>query len=411
MKDSGVHVDLESMKLHINKYTFNLCNHNGSPCLKMSRPNAGDFCVTNSQLDEDVKSGDQVNKIHSVEMTQRNPWNHLLVTQERRCVLCRGISCRAMRCTQLLSLGKGVSPTTVLKPGNYWVFHTQKTMIEIFGENYSRPLDFYAKKKKDKNPILPIQSPPYQSDNFENRRTAAMRERHNEDRAEYVSPVAKSSADWMNCRLSNSILDNMKRNGTSNNTNQDLLGIFNHCDGIFSVEHKSLLKSNYNDVKSEYRMFGCGESFTNLHKAIISKLGKRFVALIDHIMSIVMDTNNSGSWREMDVSENEIRHNDLSQSLALSDSENDFFVNICSQPYDDITVSETNKQKYQIKEITGHRSPSRTAEDNYKGSRHNLVVKWFNDEETEEPLKSMVEDVPKFVAEYAIKNNLTKEKG
>ena len=158
-------------------------------------------------------------------------------------------------------------------------------------------------------------------------------------------------------------------------------------------------------------MFGCRESFTNLHKAIISKLGKRFVALIDHIMSIVMDTHNSGSWREMDVSENEIRHNDLSQSLALSDSENDFFVNICSQPYDDITVSETNKQKYQIKEITGHRSPSRTAEDNYKGSRHNLMVKWFNDEETEEPLKSMVEDVPKFVAEYAIKNNLTKEKG
>ena len=39
-----------------------------------------------------MKSGDQVNKIHSVEMTQRNPWNHLLVTQERRCVLCRGIS-------------------------------------------------------------------------------------------------------------------------------------------------------------------------------------------------------------------------------------------------------------------------------------------------------------------------------
>ena len=39
------------------------------------------------------------------------------------------------------------------------------------------------------------------------------------------------------------------------------------------------------------------------------------------------------------------------------------------------------------------------------------MVKWFNDEETEEPLKSMVEDVPKFVAEYAIKNNLTKEKG
>ena len=140
----------------------------------------------------------------------------------------------------------------------------------------------------------------------------------------------------------------MKRNGTSNNTNQDLLGIFKQCDCIFSVEHKSLLKSNYNDVKSESTMFGCGESFTNLHKVIISKLGKRFVALIDHIMSIVMDTHNSGSWREMDVSENEIRHNDLSQSLALSDSENDFFVNICSQPYDDITVSERNKQKYQV---------------------------------------------------------------
>ena len=69
MKDGGVHVDLESMKLHINKYTFNLCNHNGSPFLKMSRPKAGDFCVTNSPLDEDVKSGDQVNKIHSVDMT------------------------------------------------------------------------------------------------------------------------------------------------------------------------------------------------------------------------------------------------------------------------------------------------------------------------------------------------------
>ena len=49
-------------------------------------------------------------------------------------------------------------------------------MIEIFGENCSQPLDFYAKKKEDKNPILPIQSPPHQSDNFENRRTAAMRE-------------------------------------------------------------------------------------------------------------------------------------------------------------------------------------------------------------------------------------------
>ena len=69
MKDGGVHVDLESMKLHINKYTFNLCTHNGSPCLKMSRPKAGDFCVTNSPSDDAVKSGDQVNKIQSVDMT------------------------------------------------------------------------------------------------------------------------------------------------------------------------------------------------------------------------------------------------------------------------------------------------------------------------------------------------------
>jgi len=61
MKDGGVHVDLESMKLHINEYTFNLCNHNGMSCLKMSRTEDGDFCVPNSSRGDDVKSGDQVN--------------------------------------------------------------------------------------------------------------------------------------------------------------------------------------------------------------------------------------------------------------------------------------------------------------------------------------------------------------
>ena len=97
-------------------------------------------------------------------------------------------------------------------------------------------------------------------------------------------------------------------------------------------------------------MFGCREPFTNLHKAIISKLGKRFVALIDHIMSIVEDTTNSGSLREMNVSENEIRHNDLSQSLALSDSNNDFLEiyvhnHMTANPYPKQTNRNINLEK------------------------------------------------------------------
>ena len=73
-----------------------------------------------------------------------------------------------------------------------------------------------------------------------------MRERHKKDRDEYISLLAKSSTDkndvdfrkWMHCRASNSILDNIKRNGTSTNTNQDLLGIFNLCDYIFLLRTK-----------------------------------------------------------------------------------------------------------------------------------------------------------------------------
>ena len=157
IQDGNVQVDLEGLKLVIREYTIDLCIHNDNPCLKMSTP-----------------AVEQFHSFPHVNMTSSDePWDPFRISKKRFCSICRDPFCRGPRCLKLHLFGKGTTLIKDLRPGKYWVFHTQKTMLEAFEEDCKRPIDLFPKNQKSKytndvNDLLPLQSPPNQSDNIAN---------------------------------------------------------------------------------------------------------------------------------------------------------------------------------------------------------------------------------------------------
>jgi len=398
IQDGNVQVDLEGLKLVIGEYTIDLCIHNDNPCLKMSTP-----------------AVEQFHSFPHVNMTSSDePWDPFRISKKRFCSICRDPFCRGPRCLKLHSFGKGTTLIKDLRPGKYWVFHTQKTMLEAFEEDCKRPIDLFPKNQKSKytndvNDLLPLQSPPNQSDNIANnhetsRRKALMKQAkvHQEERDKCVNHLATSNkpklsdgsctTDKVNelnpslTKASKNILERIMEHGKGDRKEEDFIEKYNQLDYLSSIRQQADMKANYDISTARRGVFECNESITTLQRIIIERHGPMYINLIKKITESPI----------------------LSQSLTFDSDSDDEFYNGClaSQEYDNNTFC--------VNKILGHRGPLQPGDESYHGSRYNVKVLWSNPDkrdETEEPLSEMVKQIPSVMAEYAIKNRLTNENG
>ena len=76
------------------------------------------------------------------------------------------------------------------------------------------------------------------------------------------------------------------------------------------------------------------------------------------------------------------------------------------QILDHLDHQEQQEDLYKFRAITGHQGPLSPQDQNYKGSKYNIMVEWETGEITEEPLSLIAADDPVTCAEYAKKHDL-----
>ena len=73
---------------------------------------------------------------------------------------------------------------------------------------------------------------------------------------------------------------------------------------------------------------------------------------------------------------------------------------------DHLDHQEQHEDLYKFRAITGHQGPLSPQDENYKGSKYNVMVEWETGEITEEPLSLIAADDPATCAVYAKKHDL-----
>ena len=76
------------------------------------------------------------------------------------------------------------------------------------------------------------------------------------------------------------------------------------------------------------------------------------------------------------------------------------------QILDHLEQQEQQEDLYKFRAITGHQGPLSPQDENYKGSKYNVMVEWETGEITDEPLSLIAADDPVTCAEYAKKHDL-----
>ena len=76
------------------------------------------------------------------------------------------------------------------------------------------------------------------------------------------------------------------------------------------------------------------------------------------------------------------------------------------QILDHLDHKEQHEDLYKFRVITGHQGPFSPQDENYKGSKYNVMVEWETGEITEEPLSLIAADDPVTCATYAKKHDL-----
>ena len=76
------------------------------------------------------------------------------------------------------------------------------------------------------------------------------------------------------------------------------------------------------------------------------------------------------------------------------------------QILDHLDHQEQQEYLYKFRAITGHQGPLSPQDENYKGSKYNVMVEWETGEITEEPLSLIAADDPVICVEYAKKHDL-----
>ena len=75
------------------------------------------------------------------------------------------------------------------------------------------------------------------------------------------------------------------------------------------------------------------------------------------------------------------------------------------QSLDHLDHQEQHDDLYKFRAITGHQGPLSPQDENYKGSKYNVMVDWETEEITEEPLSLIAADAPVTCATYAKKHD------
>ena len=76
------------------------------------------------------------------------------------------------------------------------------------------------------------------------------------------------------------------------------------------------------------------------------------------------------------------------------------------QILDHLDHQEQYEDLYKFRAITGHQGPLSPQDENYKGSKYNVMEEWETGEITEEPLSLVAADDPVTCAVYAKKHDL-----
>ena len=74
------------------------------------------------------------------------------------------------------------------------------------------------------------------------------------------------------------------------------------------------------------------------------------------------------------------------------------------QILDHLDHQEQHDDLYKFRAITGHQGPLSPQDENYKGSKYNVMVEWETGEITEEPLSVIAADDPVTCATYMSRN-------
>ena len=78
----------------------------------------------------------------------------------------------------------------------------------------------------------------------------------------------------------------------------------------------------------------------------------------------------------------------------------------CVQIFDHRDHQEQQEDLYRFRAITGHQGPLSRQDENYKGSKYNVMVEWETGEITDEPLSLKAADHLVTCAKYAKKHDL-----
>ena len=76
------------------------------------------------------------------------------------------------------------------------------------------------------------------------------------------------------------------------------------------------------------------------------------------------------------------------------------------QIWDHLDLQQQEQNLYKFTAITGHQGPFSPQDENYKGSKYNVMVEWETGEITEEPLSLIAADDHVTCAKYAKKHDL-----
>jgi hypothetical protein len=143
---------------------------------------------------------------------------------------------------------------------------------------------------------------------------------------------------------------------------------------------------------TEYTTVDLDGMITCLHKKIIRRYGKLYIDLLQKV-----DNRGEEDGEELVFDRTDTRPNDKGKLSS-----------VCLQSH------HFNQESYNVNQILSHTGPLKAGQDGYKGSRYNVTIDWLYGKslvKQEVSLNELAKQVPKMIAQYAIKYNLTNEKG
>ena len=168
---------------------------------------------------------------------------------------------------------------------------------------------------------------------------------------------------------------------------------FGEAFKIYDYIAAKIQNDHRHDESIEYTTIDLDETVSSLHKKILRKYGQKYVSLLDDV-----DTKQADILFEQSFMTD---GHTIPDDTGILES-----IPLQSQ--------EMNQELYNVSKIVNHIGPLEPGQENYKGCSYNVMVEWLHGDNKKievQTLSHMVHQVPEMMAEYAITNKLTKEKG